>query len=57
MWASVKIEQGAGRDEVFASAFAAGKEEWNVGDLLGECVDGAIDPDDLLICIGEDGAG
>jgi hypothetical protein len=49
----IEVEQRAGGDEGFAAAFAAGEEERNVGDLLGDGVDGAIDPDYLFVSVGE----
>src|ERR1041384_3217023 len=55
--AGVEIGQWAGGDEVFATAGAAGKEEGDIGDLLGEDVDGAINPDGLFVGVEEDGAG
>ena len=39
----------AGGDEVFAAALAARKQEWNIGDLFGNGIDGAIDPGGLLV--------
>ena len=53
MWVGIEIMERAGGDQRFATAFAGGEKEWNVRDLLGENVDGAIDPNDLLIGIGE----
>jgi len=47
----VKIDERAAGDEGFASAFATGEEEWDVGNLFGESIDGAINPNDLLICV------
>ena len=51
----VEIEQRAGGDEGFAAALTAGEDEGDAGDLLGDGVDGAIDPDDLLVGAGEAG--
>jgi hypothetical protein len=45
----VKIDQGAGSDEAFASTIAAGEEERDVGDLFGKDGGGAIDPGDLFV--------
>jgi hypothetical protein len=53
----VEIAERAGGDEVFASAFAAREKEGNVGNLFGENVDGAIDPDDLLVGVAQQRAG
>src|SRR5207249_11437464 len=55
--AVVEIGEGGGGDEAFAAAFASGEEEGDVGDLLGKDVDGAIDPDDLLVGVGEERGG
>ena len=49
----IEIDEGTGGDEVFAAALAGGEEKGDIGDLLGEHVDGAIDPDDLLVGTGE----
>jgi len=54
VWTGVEIQQRAGGDEVFATARAGGEEERDVGDLIGQDVDGAVNPDDLLIGVGED---
>jgi hypothetical protein len=51
--AGVEVLQGTGRDEGFATALAARKKKRNVGDLFGEDVDGAIDPGDLFVGVGE----
>src|SRR5713226_8097621 len=40
----IEVEQWAGGDEGLAAALAAGEEKGNVGDLLGDGVDSAIDP-------------
>lgn len=45
----VEIEKGAGSDQGFTAALAARKKKGNAGDLLGDGIDGAIDPDDLLV--------
>jgi hypothetical protein len=50
----VEVHEGTGGDEVFAATFAGGEEEGDVGDLLGQGVDGAIDPDNLLVGVGEE---
>ena len=52
----VEIVEGAGGDEVFAAAFAAGKQKRQIGDLLGQNVDGAIDPGDLGVGVVEERA-
>ncbi len=57
MRAGVEIDEGAGGDEVFASAFAAGKSERDIRDLFRERVHRAIHPDDLLVGVGEHRAG
>ena len=57
MWAIVEVVQRAGGDEGFAAAFPAGEQERDIGDLFGEDVDRAIDPDDLLIGVGKRGTG
>src|SRR5713101_4149432 len=49
----VKVHQRTGGNQGFAPAVAGGEEERNVGDLLGQDVDGAINPDHLLIGIGK----
>ena len=51
----VEIDQGAFGDQVFAATITGGKQERNVGDLLGENIDRAIHPRALLIRIGKDG--
>ena len=51
----VKIEERAAGDEGLAASPASGEEEGDVGDLFGQGVDGAIDPDDLLIGVGQQG--
>ena len=53
----VEIQEGPGGDEVFATALAAREEKGDIGDLLGEDVDGAVNPDDLFVGAGEDGPG
>jgi hypothetical protein len=53
----IEVEERTGSDEVFATAFAVGEEEWDVGDLFGDDVDSAIDPSHLLIGVGENGTG
>ena len=52
----VEIEKRAGSDESFAPALASGEDKRNVRDLFGEDIDGAIDPDDLLIGVGQNAA-
>jgi hypothetical protein len=49
MRAVVEVDEGTGGDEGFAPALAAREDEGDVGDLLGEYVDGAVDPDDLFV--------
>ncbi len=49
----VEVGQRAGGYESFAPTVATGEQEWNVGDLFGDDVDGAVDPDDLLVGIRE----
>jgi len=39
----------AGGDQVFAAAFAVGEEEWNIGDLFGDGVYGAVNPGGLFV--------
>ena len=51
--AVIEIEERAGGDEVFATALAGGEEERDMGELLGQDIDGAIDPDDLFVGVGE----
>ena len=53
----VEIEERAGSDEIFAAAFAPGEEKWDIGDLFGDDIDGAVHPDDLLVGIGKTGTG
>src|SRR6266478_5430323 len=53
----VKVQQRTGGNEGFAATITGGEKEWDVGDLLGQDVDGPINPDDLLIGVGQDGAG
>jgi hypothetical protein len=55
----VEAEKRAGSEQVFAATFAGGEEEGDVGNLLGQDIDGAIDPDDLLVGIvkGDGGVG
>ncbi len=53
----VKVRKGAGGDEVFPAAVAGREEKGNVRDLLGDDIDGAIDPDYLLISVGENWTG
>src|SRR5579859_99100 len=57
VWVVVKIGEWAGGDDLFSVGCGGGKAERDVGDLFGDSVDGAIDPNDLLVRIGEDGAG
>jgi len=45
----VKIEERTGSDQVFAATLAGGEEERNVGNLFSQDIDGAINPDDLLV--------
>jgi hypothetical protein len=52
----VEIVQGAAGDQVFPAALAAGEQKREVGDLLGQYINGAIDPDYLLIGVGQEGA-
>jgi hypothetical protein len=54
--AIVEIVQGTAGDQVFAAAFATREEEGDVGDLFGQDVYCAIDPDDLLVGVAEEGA-
>jgi hypothetical protein len=53
----VEIMQWAGGDEVLAAPLARGKEERDAGDLLGQDVDGTVDPGELLVGAGEEGGG
>ena len=53
----VEIHEGAGGDQSFFAALAPGQDKGDVGDLLSDGVDGAIDPDDLLVGVVEKGAG
>jgi hypothetical protein len=53
----VEIEERSGSNEGFAATVADAEEEWNVGDLFSEDVDGAVNPDDLLVGVGEHRAG
>src|SRR5689334_22334419 len=55
MRAVVEGVQGAGGDEVLLATWALGEKEGDVGDLLGQDINGAINPDDLLIGVGKDG--
>ena len=57
MRTGVEIEEGAARNQVFSSTFPGRKEKGNVGNLFGQNVDGAIDPDNLLVSVGKDGGG
>ena len=57
MRAIIEIEERAGGDEVFATALAGGEKERDIGDLLGEDIDGAIDPDDLFVRVSKARAG
>src|SRR5690242_15732196 len=54
MRAFVEINERTRRDEVLATALAVGEQEGNIGDLLGQDVDGAVDPDYLLIGVVHD---
>src|SRR5262249_32253394 len=53
----VEVVQGAGGDEILAATLAHGEEERDVSDLFGQDVDGAVNPDDLLVGVVEDGGG
>jgi len=55
--AIIEIDERAGGNEVFAAAFTGGKEEGDIGDLLGDGIHGAVNPDDLLVGVGEESAG
>jgi hypothetical protein len=44
----VELVKRSGRDQMFASAFAARKEEWDIGDLFGEYAGGAIEPGNAM---------
>jgi len=44
----VEVDEWAGGDEGFTAAFAAGEEEWGVGDLFGENVYAAVSPGNLF---------
>ena len=57
MGAVVEVVERAGGDEIFPAAFTAGEEERDVGDLLGDDIDGAIHPDDLLVGVRKTGTG
>ena len=57
MGLGIEIEKRAGRDEIFATTFTPGKEKWDIGDLFGDDIDGAVHPDDLLVGIGKTGTG
>ena len=52
----IEVMEGAGGDEVFASAFTARKEEWDIGDLFGEDAGGTIEPGDTVEWVVEAGA-
>src|SRR6266478_2990498 len=52
----VKLNERTARDESLASALAGGDQERDVGDLLGERVDCAVNPDNLFVGAGEDRA-
>jgi len=53
----VKVQQGTGGDEGFAASIPCGEKEWDVGDLLSQDVDRTVNPDNLLVGVGKDGAG
>ncbi len=57
MGAGVEVMQRAAGDEGLATALAGGEEERDVGDLLGEDIDSAIDPGDLVVGVGKQGTG
>src|SRR5258706_14070981 len=50
----VKLLKRPGGDKGFPAAVATGRQERNIGNLLGDGVNSAINPDDLLIGIGQD---
>ena len=49
----IEVQQWTGGDKGFAAALAAGEEKRDIGDLFSDGVDGAIDPDDLLVRAGK----
>src|SRR5437667_1853826 len=53
----VKVQERASRYQGFAAAVPGREEERNVRHLFGEDVNSAIDPDDLLVGVGQNGAG
>ena len=55
MWPVVKIQKRAGGNQGFTATVAGREEERNVRDLLGQDVDGAVNPDDLLVSIRQRG--
>jgi len=48
----VEIEERTGGDQAFPAPLAGREEERDIGDLFGQDVDGAINPDDLLVGVG-----
>src|ERR1051326_5443345 len=53
----VEVEQWPFGNESFTAAFASREKKRDVCDLIGEGVNGAVNPDDLLVGVRKDGAG
>jgi len=53
----VEIHQRTVGDQVFTPAVSAGKQEWDITDLLSKDIDCPIDPNDLLVGVGKAGTG
>src|SRR6266404_5843030 len=54
MGPGVEIQEGAAGDQLLPAPVATGEEERDVGDLLGQNVDGAVNPNNLLVGVGKD---
>src|SRR5207249_922444 len=54
---AVEVQERAGGNESFATTITGGEKEWNVRDLLGEGAYGAVNPDDVLVRVRQDGTG
>ena len=55
MWPVVKIQKLPGGNQGLAATVAGREKERNVRNLLGQDVDGAVNPDDLLVSIRQRG--
>ena len=53
MWPVVKIRERSGCNQSLPATVAGREKERDVGDLLGQDVDGAVNPDHLLIGVRE----